>query len=278
MSDRYLEGRGAVVTGGASGQGRAIALALAKHGCDVAIGSFLDRDGRVRPGFDTYLPSENELDDACAEIEACGVLSVGRDHDVRSDDSCRALYEAARDAFGKVDILCNVAGACIEQSICEHDDADWHSIIDINLNGYYRMTKLALPSMIERKWGRIVNIASTAANVGAKDNAAYCAAKAGILGLTRCVALEGAQHGVTCNAINPGFVNTGMLRVSVDTYLRRDESERTQEQMIAEIAQSYPQQRIIEPEEIGSLASFLCREEALGLTMEDITVAGGALW
>ena len=278
MSERYLEGRAAVVTGGASGQGRATALALATCGCDVAIGSYLSGSGRGQARMDTYLPSHEELDVARAEIEAQGVRAVGCDHDVRSTESCQALYAAAVDAFGKVDILCNVAGLSFEQPICGHDDADWHNVIDTNLTGYYRMIKLALPSMIERGWGRIVNVASTSANVGHQDNAAYSSAKAGVLGLTRCVALEGAPHGVTCNAINPGFVNTSMLRSAIDTWLGREQSNRTPEQYLAEIEQSYPQKRIIEPEEIGALAAFLCRNEARGLTMEDITVAGGALW
>ena len=278
MSDRYLEGRAALVTGGASGQGRATALALASHGCDVAIGSYLAGEGRAKQGIDTYLPSRDELDAACQAIEAHRVRALGRDHNVRSTESCQALYAAAVDAFGKVDILCNVAGLSFEQPICGHHDDDWHTVIDTNLNGYYRMTKLALPAMIERGWGRIINVASTSANVGHRDNAAYSAAKAGILGLTRCVALEGAPHGVTCNAINPGFVNTGMLRAAVDTWLRHEGSNRTPEQYIAGVEESYPQKRIIEPEEIGALAAFLCRDEARGLTMEDITVAGGALW
>ena len=162
--------------------------------------------------------------------------------------------------------------------MCGHDDASWHHIIDVNLNGYYRMTKRVLPAMIEKRWGRIVNVASTAANVGHPDNAAYCASKAGVLGLTRCVALEGAPHGVTCNAINPGYVNTGMLRSSLDTYIEREGKKRKHDDIIREIKNSYPQKRLIEPEEIANLAVFLCHDDALGITMEDINVSGGSHW
>jgi 3-hydroxybutyrate dehydrogenase len=276
--DRYLQGRAALVTGGASGQGRAIALALAAGGADVAVGSYLGEDAKMPSEANTYLPSADELERVRAEIEANGVRALAMPLDVRSTDSCRALFEKARMAFGKIDILGNAAGIGAEQPILGHSDALWDAVIDINLTGYYRMIKLCLPGMIERGWGRIVNIASTAANIGAKDNPAYCASKSGILGLTRCVALEGAPHGVTCNAINPGFVNTGMMLSSVRTWLKAEGKGRTEEEFIAGIAAGYPQKRIIEPEEIGALAAFLCREEARGITMEDITLAAGSLW
>lgn len=278
MTERYLEGRAALVTGGASGQGRAIALALAGRGADLAIGSLLDEQGPAPEGADTHLPSRSELEEAVAAIEAQGVRALGQALDVRSTGSCAALYERALAAFGKVDILVNAAGMAAEQPVCGHPDALWEAVIDTNLTGCYRMIKLCLPGMIERGWGRIVNIASTAANVGARDNPAYCASKSGLLGLTRCVALEGAAHGVTCNAINPGFVNTGMMRASVRTWLAAEGKGRSEAEYIAGIVASYPQKRIIEPEEIGALAAFLCHDDARGLTMEDITVAAGSLW
>jgi 3-hydroxybutyrate dehydrogenase len=276
--DRYLSGRAAVVTGGASGQGRAIALALAARGADVAIGSYVAESGVAPVGADTYLPPAAALRAVTAEIEAIGVRSLGVALDVRSNDSCAAFYSAAVERFGKVDILVNAAGVGAEHPVCGHPDALWEAVIDTNLTGCYRMIKLCLPGMIERRWGRIINIASTAANVGAKDNPAYCASKSGLLGLTRCVALEGAPHGVSCNAINPGFVNTKMLRSSVRTWLAAEGKGRTEEEFIASVAAGYPQRRIIEPREIGALAAFLCHDDALGLTMEDITVAAGSLW
>jgi len=276
--DRYLKGRAAVVTGGASGQGRAIALALAERGADVAIGSYLADRPPVEQGVDTYQPSAGELAAVEAEIAALGVRALGVALDVRSTESCAAFCDRALEAFGKIDILANAAGIGAEHPICGHSDVLWDAVIDTNLTGCYRMIKLCLPGMIERRWGRIINIASTAANIGAKDNPAYCASKAGILGLTRCVALEGAAFGVTCNAINPGFVDTGMLRASVRTWLKAEGKGRTVEAFIADIAAGYPQKRIIQPREIGALAAFLCHEDALGLTMEDITVAAGSLW
>ena len=211
MNERYLESRAALVTGGVTGQGREIALALASRGCNVAIGSRLAGEGRALRSVFTNLPSQEDLDTVCGEIEAHGVRAIGADHDLRANDSCESLYQCARRAFGQVDILINAAGIYFVHPVSGHADEDWHRVIDVNLNGAYRMTKLALPSMIEAGWGRIVNISSTAANVGGADNSAYCASKAGLLGLTRCVALEGAPHGVTCNAINPGWVDTRMM-------------------------------------------------------------------
>jgi NAD(P)-dependent dehydrogenase (short-subunit alcohol dehydrogenase family) len=278
MSERNLAGRAAMVTGGASGQGRAIALALAEHGADVAIGSYLSTHGPAAAEEDTYLPPRAELDAVCRDITARGVRAVGCDLDVRRTESVAAFHAAAVNAFGKVDILVNAAGVCAEQPICGHAEALWLDIIDTNLSGYFRTTRACLPGMIERRWGRIVNIASTAASVGAKDNPAYCASKSGILGLTRCVALEGAPHGVTCNAISPGFVNTKMLRASVQRWLAAEGNKRTEEEFIAGIAASYPRQSIIEPEEIGTVAAFLCRDDSTGINAQDITVSTGALW
>ena len=276
MSERYLESRAALVTGGATGQGHAIALALAERGCDVAVGSRLAGEGRAPPGVHAHLPTEEEMAQAVRAIEAHGVRALGLDHDLRSNDSCAALYQAAVGAFGKVDVLCNAAGVHFEHPLCGHDDERWHWVIDVNLNGCYRMIRLALPDMIARGWGRIVNIASTAGNVGEPVNGAYCASKAGILGLTRCVALEGAAHGVTCNAINPGYVETGMMRASLAAQAERE--GRSVADLIAGIAMSYPQKRTIPPAEIAAFAAFLCRDEARGISASNVDVAGGSLW
>ncbi|MDF5729294.1 MAG: SDR family NAD(P)-dependent oxidoreductase [Rhizonema sp. PD38] len=168
--EKFLRGRVAMITGGASGIGRAIALALAEAGADVAIGS---RSASTKPCKD--------------EIEARGVRALAMNLDVTSTDSVQAFYDVVVKAFGKVDILANSAGIVAEQTICGHTDELWHQIIDVNLNGVYRTIKLCLPGMIERKWGRIINITSTAAEVGSPIYAAYCASKAGVVGLTHCV-------------------------------------------------------------------------------------------
>jgi 3-hydroxybutyrate dehydrogenase len=257
--EKFLQGRVAMVTGGASGMGRAMALAFAQAGADVAIAS------------------RTALTSPCkAEIEARGVRAVAMNVDVTSANSVLTFYEAVVKTFGKVDILANSAGIFAEQTMSGHPDEVWDQVINVNLNGVYRTIKLCLPGMISRKWGRIINIASTAAVVGSATNAAYCASKAAVVGLTRCVALEGAPYGVTCNAISPGWVETNLGKNWMTEIA--ETSNLPFSEYIQEIKQGNPQKRIIQPEEIGSLAVFLCRDEALGITMQDITVSAGSLW
>ncbi len=278
MTDTVLEGRAALVTGGASGMGRAMALAFASAGADVAIGSLLaDRAESKAEGEIAHLPGEQELEAAAREIESHGGKALAMELDVTSMESVEAFHGAAVEKFGKVDILANAAGVTAEHAISGHDDALWNKVIDVNLNGAYRTIKLCLPGMIERKWGRIINIASTAASVGAPSSGAYCASKAGVVGLTRCVALEGAAHGVTCNAISPTWVETRFGKEWM-TDIAETQEGRSGEDYIAEARARNPQGRLIQPEEIGALALFLCRDDALGITMQDLTVSAGSLW
>ena len=277
-AERYLVGRVALVTGGASGQGLAIALFLAERGADIAIGSYIGRPRRPVAGADTYWPSDGELSDSCREIEKRGVRAVGAHLDVRSTRSVGAFIRHAQKGLGPIGILVNAAGTSAQQPICGHSERLWMEIVETNLTGCFRTIRACLPGMIERGWGRIINIASTAASFGAKNVPAYCASKSGLLGLTRCVALEGAPHGVTCNAISPGYVNTNLMRVALASRLKREGSKTSIDAVVAEIAESYPQKRIIKPEEVGAIAAFLCRNEARGVTMENITVSAGSLW
>ncbi len=248
-----------MVTGGTAGIGKAIALAFASAGADVAIGS---RSAAASP--------------CKAELGAQGVRCLAINLDVRSPDSVQAFYTAVVSDFGQIDILVNSAGVCHNQVLCGHPDEIWHEVIDVNLNGVYRTTKLCLPGMIARKWGRIINIASDIASLGAPEYAAYCASKAAVVGLTRCAALEGAPHGVSCNAISPGWVETNMTKRAIRIAAAREGGSMAD--YIEKIKQKNPQKRMIKPEEIAELAVFLCRDEARGITMQDVTVSGGALW
>ncbi len=279
MTEKYLAGKSAWVTGGASGMGRATALALARAGADVAVGSLVaSQRGAVLKDQNCFTPPDDALASAKAEIEGEGVRAFAMALDVCSDESVAAGFRGVIDAFGKVDILINAAGSSVRKFMVNHPDELWQRMLDVNLTGPYRTIKRCLPGMIERRWGRIVNFASTAANVGYPMHSAYCAAKSGLLGLTRCVALEGAAHGVTCNAINPGFVateaNTSALRMEIDI-AKRDISV---DEYRAEIMASLPQKRFLSPAEVGALAAFLCRPEALGIEGQDITIAMGSQW
>lgn len=275
---RFLLEKVALVTGGGSGQGRAIALALADAGAAVAIGSFVAQNVDRSLGEATYYPGFDELELVKEEIEARGARSFAAHLDVCSVNSVNAFHREAASFLGDVDILVNAAGITVEQPVCEHSEDLWLRVIDTNLNGAFRMTRACLPGMIDRKWGRIINIASTAASVGWKGNPAYCASKSGLLGLTRCVGLEGAPYRVTCNAISPTWVNTNLMRSDVEQLAKQQGATRTADKVIAGIIDDNPQKRIIEPEETAALVVFLCTDRAHGITSENISVSGGALW
>jgi NAD(P)-dependent dehydrogenase (short-subunit alcohol dehydrogenase family) len=278
MSERYLAGKSAMVTGGASGMGRAMAMALAGYGADVIIGSLISGNKKKSvEGELVFMPEQEQLLKTKAEIEALGVKAAASDLDVCSTESCENFFDKAIAAFGKVDILANAAGITAENAICGHSEKLWLKVMDVNANGPFRIIRLVLPGMIERRWGRIINIASTAASVGAETSAAYCASKAAVLGLTRCAALEGAGHGVSCNAISPGWVQTDFQQKWMEHIADTDGSQSMDEYLAKAVAEN-PQKRIIQPKEVGALAAYLCREEAFGITGQDLTVAAGSLW
>jgi 3-hydroxybutyrate dehydrogenase len=275
--NRFLAGRTAWITGGVTGIGRACAKALATAGADIAIGSLPLSVSLGEASYSTR-PSEPEMLRAKAEIEAQSVRCFLRPFDLRSDASVQAFHEAAVAALGTVHILVNAAGVCAQELMTEARDETWATVLSINLTGAFRTIRRCLPAMIAGGWGRIVNIGSTAAEIGFARHAAYCASKHGLLGLARCVALEGAAAGVTCNTINPGTVATGLTRIGSSFRIKQGGQGRDVEENLRLIAEGYPQKRLIEAEEIAAMALFLCREEARGLTGEAITISGGALW
>lgn len=256
MFDRRI----AIVTGGLQGIGLAIAVELARQGAQVAIGS--------RRGDDVEASADAR--------QAMGKRSMIAALDVSSTESVEAFVYKVNDSLGRPDILINSAGISTHQTVCGHSDEAWDLVIDINLSGPFRMIRACLPAMIESGWGRIVNIASTAARTAEATHAAYCASKAGLVGMTRAVALEGGPHGVTCVALSPGWVETEMLRKSAQIMAHK--SGRSQTEEIAVMAAASPQKRLIQPEEIAALAVFCCSDAAPGLTMEDIQINAGALW
>lgn len=245
----------AIVTGGTAGIGLEIARTLSRRGALVAIG------GRQPPshydnveGFHAYL----------------GQL------DVTQTESVEHFVDGVQQALGTPDILVNAAGITVHQEVCGHNDTDWDTVIATNLNGPFKMIRACLPDMMSKHWGRIVNIASPAATTAEATHAAYCASKAGLLGLTRAVALEGAKQGVTCTSVSPTWVETEMLRNSIDKMAKR--SGRSIEEERAAIASANPQDRLVQPAEIAELVSFLCSDLAPALTMEDVQVNAGAHW
>ncbi len=267
-----LAGRTAVVTGGLSGIGLATVRALAHRGVNVALGSRL-----CETPIDPSEPVASNIS-LRDELGQFGVkVHIGR-LDVREAGSVDRFILDAENFCGPIDILVNAAGVTAEQPVVGHPDRLWNDIIDTNLTGAFRATRAVLSGMIERRWGRVINIGSTAATCGWKDNPAYCASKAGLLGLTRCVALEGAAHGVTCVMISPTWVHTDLMRRDVAQIVHQEGLGRSVDEAIARIEAQNPQGRMIEAEEIAELAVYLCSDIARGITMENIQVTGGASW
>jgi 3-hydroxybutyrate dehydrogenase len=274
---KTLAGRAAVITGGLTGQGLAIAKAFSAEGAAVAVGSYVgEQAGRL--GDAAAYPDPAEIVAVRDALRDFGAPIYVGHLDVRDTTVIEKFLHEAEENCGPADILVNAAGTTAEQPVSGHSDDLWTKIIDTNLNGPFRMIRTLLPGMIARGWGRIINIGSTAATVGWKDNPAYCASKSGLLGLTRCVALEGAPHGVTCVMISPTWVETELMRRNLEQVVAREGGTRSLAQAMAEVADQNPQKRIIQPGEVAALAAFLCREEAKGITMENIQITGGALW
>lgn len=256
--EAYLDGRVAIVTGGLAGIGKAIALALAERGATIAVGS------RRMPGA------------AIDELEAASKTFFRQRLDVSDSASVGAFVAALEQAHGPADILVNAAGISTHQYVSGHDEQEWLDVIDINLSGPFRMIRACLPKMIERRWGRIINIGSTAARTATADHAAYCASKSGLLGLNRAVALEGAAYGVSSVVISPTWVQTDMMDNSMQIQAQAEGS--SVDEQYRKVIDEQPQKRLVQPAELGALAAFLCRDEALGITMEDIQLNAGALW
>ena len=250
----------AIITGGLSGMGLATARRLATDGTTVVVGarSASDRN-RVRDVLGT---DANRIH--------ASVL------DVRSRASVDAFVAGVAEAHGSVDILVNAAGVYDEAPVINHSERIWEDHIDTNLSGTFRMIRAAMPHMKHVGWGRIINIASVAAHNGMVNNAAYCASKAGLLGLGRCVSLEGAPHGITCVSISPTWVETEMLRRFINADMQS--TGQSLEQVRAEYAKSNPQNQLVQPSEVAELAAFLASDAARALTMEDFQINAGSLW
>lgn len=252
-----MQGRVALITGGSKGLGRAIALALAHEGAAVAVCA---RHGEA-------------LEEVAEEIRAAG----GRVHAVQCDvvDGARvaALPDLVGAELGAVDILVNNAGIAPSHKFLGHPDDVWDRVMDVNLKGVFRVSRAFLPGMVERKWGRIINVASTAAKTGGAYIAAYSASKHGVLGLTRSLAVEFVKDNITVNAICPGYADTPMTAVNAAKIAGR--TGRSEEEAVKFLANTSPQRRLIESEEVAHVAVMLAGEDAKGITGQAINVDGG---
>lgn len=251
-----LNGRHALVTGGARGIGLACAQALQQRGASLTL---LGRDRAA-------------LDAAVASLSAHGVVR-GVVADIADEASVRAAFAQATQDGGAVDILVNNAGQAVSQRFERTDAATWQAMLAVNLTGTYHCTQAALPGMLAAGSGRIINVASTAGLIGYPYVSAYCAAKHGVIGLTRALALELARKGITVNAVCPGFTETDIVRDAVSNIVNK--TGRTAEAARDELAARNPQGRLVQPAEVAETVAWLALPSSASINGQAIAVDGG---
>jgi len=242
----------ALITGGGRGIGRAIALAFAREGIRIAVAA----------------RTAEQVEQVAREIGNGAIALVC---DVADPQSVAQMFERV----GDVDILVNNAGVAESATVVNTTDELWHRHLSINLSGTFYCTRAALPAMLKKGWGRIINIASIAGKTGAPYIAAYSASKHGVLGLTKSIALEVATMGITVNAICPGYVDTDMVSRGVERITSR--TGRTAEEALDTLKKMSPQNRLVTVEEVAAVALLLASDEGRGINGQGINVDGGTV-
>ncbi|CAG9186592.1 SDR family NAD(P)-dependent oxidoreductase [Cupriavidus pinatubonensis] len=255
-----LQGRHALVTGGGRGIGAAIARRLLADGASVTL---VGRDVQVL---------ERAVDELRPLLVGAAVLTAVP-ADISDADSVAAAFAVAESKAGPIAVLVNNAGQAHSAPFGKTSLALWQRMIDVNLTGTFLCTQAALPAMMAAGWGRIVNVASTAGLIGYGYVSAYCAAKHGVIGLTRSLALETARSGVTVNAVCPGYTETDIVRDAVANIV--DKTGRSEVEARAELAARNPQRRLVQPDEVADAVAWLCQPSASSMTGQAIAVAGG---
>ena len=254
-----LSGKKVVVTGAGRGIGAAVARDFASSGADVLCASL----------------TAERAEGIAAELRARDAQAWGVACDVADAGQVRDLVAAAERHLGHVDILVNNAGIAHSAPLVRTEVEDWLRVLAVNATGTFLCTKAFLPGMVSRGWGRIVNVASTAALHGARYITAYAAAKHAVLGITRCTAAEIAAHGVTANAVCPGYVDTDMTFESIQRIVARTgKSEGEARDFLTALN---PQGRLVRAEEVAWLVLSLCQEEARGINGQALVLDGGGL-
>lgn len=244
-----LEGKVALVTGASRGIGRAVALELARAGAEVAV---------------NYAASEGPAQEVVREIEALGRRALAVKFDVADHEAVARGVKEVEEAFGRIDILVNNAGITRDGVCMRLKEEDWERVLSVNLKGAFLVTRAALPGMLKRRWGRIVNISSVVAFSGNPGQTNYAASKAGLVGFSRSLALEVASRGITVNVVAPGFIETDMTAAL---------PEKAREALLSRV----PLGRPGTPEEVAYAVVFLASEKAAYITGTVLHVNGG-LW
>ena len=257
--EAILAGKRAVVTGAGRGIGRSIALAFANAGADVAVTA----------------RTSAELDQLVGEIQSIGRRTLAVSCDVTDPKQVQHMAASVVEGLGGIDILVNNAGNAGSHKFLNHSDELWHRMLAVNLTSVYYVTKAFAPKLVEQRYGRVINIASIASRVGGSYIAAYTAAKHGVLGLTRALAVELLPYNITVNAICPGYVDTPMTDGSVSNIASRTGMSEAQARETLE--KTSPQRRLIEPEEVASIALFLTQDISKGITGQAINIDGGGV-
>ena len=243
--------------------GRAMALAFARAGADISIGSLLAAKENMKVGGElSFLPGRDELQAARGEIERLGVRCLALGLDVTETESVQAFCDTTIAELGKIDILANAAGITAEHAISGHSEALWRKVMSVNVDGAFRTIRLALPGMIERKWGRIINIGSEVFHLGVKPFTAYVAAKGGQNGFNRSLAHELAEWNITVNMVAPGWIP-----------VERHEND-PQELKDGYLA-SIPMGRWGVPQDLDGTVVYLASEASGFVTGQNIHVNGG---
>jgi NAD(P)-dependent dehydrogenase (short-subunit alcohol dehydrogenase family) len=255
-----LRGKHAVVTGASRGIGAAIASTLARHGADLTLMS--RNESRLREQAAMLMKTHN------GKAQAIAV-------DIAQPEQVSAAFARAADQFGPPQILVNNAGIATAAPIGKTDLPKWQEVMDVNLTGPFLCIRAIVKEMTKGDYGRIVNIASTAGLTGYGYIAAYCAAKHGLIGLTRALARELARTGVTVNAVCPGYTDTEIVAEAVGNIVAK--TGRTAEQALKELTVHNPQGRLVRPEEVAEAVGWLCLPSSASITGQSIVVAGGEL-
>jgi 3-oxoacyl-[acyl-carrier protein] reductase len=265
-----LSGRVALVTGGSRGLGRADALTLAKAGADVVVADLLV-ESQLSEETDRYgalatVARQQGLvhtEETVRDIEAMGRRAFAVRCDVTNRDEVDAAVARAVAELGSVDILVNNAGTLDHAAQFQHQSPElWERDLRVNLTGAFNCAQAVWPHMRERRWGRVVNMASVAGTLGGFGQASYSTTKAGLLGLTRTLAMEGARYGITCNAIVPGVIGTEAFNMA---------NAEMNERIVNRTALKRPG----EPQEIANAVAFLCSDLAAYITGIELNVSGG---